>query len=187
MCWQQIAKDSGGPSLTQRVRVKGRRDERLCPCSTLALAKPQVWPVESLKARESVATLSCPTELQEPIGAWSTQLSSSSAKCPKEARTLMHAENNPSVVKTVSSNITPSPLSLKMTTTAITTIAKNNDDDTSILETATTITDQPTTPALTLALTRTTDILDTDFQSAYSKTPSPQPLERASVATLRVA
>jgi len=103
-----------------------------------------------------------------------TAYSSSSAKCPEEARTPTCTENNPSVVKNVSSDINPSPLPPKMTTTAVTTIAKNNDNDTSIPEIATTTTDQPTTPALTPALTRTMDDSDTDFQSAYSKTPSPQ-------------
>jgi len=103
-----------------------------------------------------------------------TAYSSSSTKRPKEARTPTCAENNPSVIKKVSSNVNPSPLPPKTTTTAIMTIAKNNDNDTSIPEIATTTTDQPTTPALTPALTGTTDDLDTNFQSAYSKTPSPQ-------------
>jgi len=103
-----------------------------------------------------------------------TAYSSSSAKCPEEARTPTCAENNPSVVKKVSSDVNPSPLPLKTTTTAIMTIAKNDNNNTLIPEIATNTTDQPTTPALTLALTGTTDDLDTDFQSTYSKTPSPR-------------
>jgi len=103
-----------------------------------------------------------------------TAYSSSSTKCPKEARTPTHAENNPSVVKKVSSDVNPSPLPPKTTTIAIMTIAKNDDNDTSIPEIATTTTDQPTTLALTPALTGMTDDLDTDFQSVYSKTPSPR-------------
>ena len=100
-----------------------------------------------------------------------TAHSSSSAKRPEEARTPTRAENNPSAVKKVSSDVNPSPLPPKTTTI----ITKNDDDDTSIAETATTTaTDQPTTPALTPALTGTTDDSDTDFQSAYSKTPSPR-------------
>jgi len=98
-----------------------------------------------------------------------TAYSSSSAKCPEEARTLTCTENNPSVIKKVLSNVNPSPLPPKMTTTAIMTIAKNDDNDTSILEITTTTTDQPTP-----ALTGMTDDSDTDFQSTYSKTPSPQ-------------
>jgi len=109
-----------------------------------------------------------------------TAHSSSSAKRPEEARTPTRAENNPSsAVKKVPSDVNnpSSPLPPKTTsTTAVATIAnKNDDDDTSISETATsTTTDQPTTPALTPALTGTTDDSDTDFQSAYSKTPSPR-------------
>jgi hypothetical protein len=45
----------------------------------------------------------------------------------------------------------------------------NDEDDAPISEVAV-----PSTPALTPALTGTTDDSDTDFQSAYSKTPSPR-------------
>lgn len=58
--------------------------------------------------------------------------------------------------------------------------SKNNDnDDASTSEAAGSIADRPRTttpitPALTPALTGTTDDSDTDFQSAYSATPSPR-------------
>lgn len=53
----------------------------------------------------------------------------------------------------------------------------HNDDDASTSEAATDDrprTTTPVTPALTPALTGTTDDSDTDFQSAYSATPSPR-------------
>lgn len=74
MRWQQIAKDNGRPSPAQRVRVKGRRGERSCPCPALALARPQVWPAGSPKPRENAATPSRLTEPRSPVGTRSTPL-----------------------------------------------------------------------------------------------------------------
>ena len=57
--------------------------------------------------------------------------------------------------------------------------SKNNDDDAESSITLASLderprTTTPVTPALTPALTGTTDDSDTDFQSAYSATPSPR-------------
>jgi len=71
-------------------------------------------------------------------------------------------------------DLPPSPLAPIMTATS--TASKNNDDAESL--TAASLdrprTTTPVTPALTPALTGTTDDSDTDFQSAYSATPSPR-------------
>jgi EEF1A N-terminal glycine/lysine methyltransferase len=72
----------------------------------------------------------------------------------------------------------PPPRPPPTTTTIITgssSSSKNNNDDASVAECSSrprTMT--PVTPALTPALTGTTDDSDTDFQSAYSETPSPR-------------
>jgi hypothetical protein len=126
------------------------------------------------KRGDTVTSVRTATTRRDSIG---TARSGSSAKHPEEVRTPTRAETNPSAVKKVSSDVNPPPPPpSKTTTTTVTTIAKNDDydDDASVSEVATATTDQPTTPALTPALTGTTDDSDTDFQSAYSKTPSPR-------------
>jgi len=66
----------------------------------------------------------------------------------------------------------------KTTTTGGSKMNKNDNDDASTSEASASIdrprTTTPITPALTPALTGTTDDSDTDFQSAYSATPSPR-------------
>jgi EEF1A N-terminal glycine/lysine methyltransferase len=74
----------------------------------------------------------------------------------------------------VNNNKPPMTTTATKTTTTTTTTTQtaspaNDDDDEPRPESAV-----PTTPALTPALTGTTDDSDTDFQSAYSKTPSPR-------------
>jgi len=72
----------------------------------------------------------------------------------------------------VNNNKPPTTTTTTTKTAAITTPTApptNGEDDAPISEAAV-----PTTPALTPALTGTTDDSDTDFQSAYSTSPSPR-------------
>lgn len=100
-----------------------------------------------------------------------------SEKSPKskEPRTPTRADH-------AHADLPPSPLPPTTTATATTGSgsSKKNNDDASIAESSTAAsldrprTTTPVTPALTPALTGTTDDSDTDFQSAYSATPSPR-------------
>lgn len=87
----------------------------------------------------------------------------------KEPRTPTRAEYLDEKRDHVPADLPPSPL--PPITTATAGSSKTN-DDASIAESTSAAT--PVTPALTPALTGTTDDSDTDFQSAYSATPSPR-------------
>jgi nicotinamide N-methyltransferase len=97
---------------------------------------------------------------------------------PKEPRTPTRVENPDERRDHARADLLPSPLPPINTGTATTGrgSSKNNDDAES--STAASLdrprTATPVTPALTPALTGTTDDSDTDFQSAYSATPSPR-------------
>jgi len=97
----------------------------------------------------------------------------------KESRTPTRTENPDEKRDHTHADLPPSPLPPIMTMTATPagrSSSKNNDDAESStlasIDRPRTVT--PVTPALTPALTGTTDDSDTDFQSAYSATPSPR-------------
>ena len=103
----------------------------------------------------------------------------------KEPRTPTRVENPGEKRDHAYADLPPSPLPPTTTVTAAAAAAaagrsssKNNDDAESSTSIAASIdrprTTTPVTPALTPALTGTTDDSDTDFQSAYSATPSPR-------------
>jgi len=107
------------------------------PCSRKASGVASRVPKGSRKCGNTVTSNRTARTRRDSVD---TAHCSSSVKRPEEARTPTRAENNPSVVKKVLSDVNPSPLPPKMTTTAITMIAKNDDDNTSISETTTTTT-----------------------------------------------
>jgi EEF1A N-terminal glycine/lysine methyltransferase len=98
----------------------------------------------------------------------------------KEPRTPTRAEISDERRGHARADLPPSPLPPTTTTTATASrisSKKNNDDAESSITSASLDrprTATPVTPALTPALTGTTDDSDTDFQSAYSATPSPR-------------
>jgi nicotinamide N-methyltransferase len=96
----------------------------------------------------------------------------------KEPRTPTRAEHSDEKRDHAHADLPPSPLppKAKARATVGRGSSKNSDDaessTTASLDRPRTVT--PVTPALTPALTGTTDDSDTDFQSAYSATPSPR-------------
>jgi len=96
----------------------------------------------------------------------------------KEPRTPTRAENSDEKRDHAHANLPPSPLPPIVTATATAGrgSSKNNDDaeSSSAASLDRPRTTTPVTPALTPALTGTTDDSDTDFQSAYSASPSPR-------------
>ena len=96
----------------------------------------------------------------------------------KEPRTPTRAENPGEKRGHPQTSLPPSPLPpiTTSTSTASRASSKNNDDaeSSSAASYDRPRTTTPVTPALTPALTGTTDDSDTDFQSAYSASPSPR-------------